>query len=112
MLAAGALHAFSGGKAPGSAQLLFPFTAWLGLVNHGIPIEHRVQTVIEEFAGGFLLGPSGATLLIDRRENQIRVAGAVRISPDDVSGILPDFKSQMEPHGSFRHRSQHGLKRL
>jgi hypothetical protein len=75
-------------------------------------MEHRDQPVIQEFAGGFLLRPSGAALFVDRSENDIRVAGAVRISPDDVSGILPDFEPQMETHGSFGHASQHGLQRL
>src|SRR5947209_1639121 len=105
MLRAAPLDAFSAGEAPASAQFLFPFTAGIGLMNERIPREHRVQPIIEEFASRFLLRPSGATLLIDGCENNIRTAGRVRIPPDDVSGILPDLESQVEPHGSFRHAS-------
>src|SRR5438132_12895435 len=99
MLRAAPLDAFSGGEAPGSAQFLFPFMAGIRLMNESIPIEHRVQPVIEEFARCFLLRPSRATLLVDGCENDIRIAGRVRISLDDISGILPDLEPQMEPHG-------------
>src|SRR5262249_18816824 len=71
VLAARPLYAFSRGKAPGSAQPLFPFMAGLRLINNGIPIEHRVQLVIEKFAGGFFFFPSTATLFVDRSENYI-----------------------------------------
>src|SRR2546425_7314283 len=112
MLGAAPLDAFSGGEAPGPTQFLFPFMAGIGLMNERIPIEHRMYAVIEEFARCFILRPSGATLLIDGRENDIRAAARVRISPDDISGILADLEPQMEPHGSFRHASQDGFKRL
>src|SRR3989442_8651885 len=101
MLGATPLEASSSRQAPGSAQFLFPFMAGIGLINERIPREHRIQPIIEEFASRFLLRPSGATLFVDGCENDIRTAGRVRIPPDDVSGILPDLESQMEPHGSF-----------
>src|SRR5262249_56665875 len=81
-------------------------------MNDRIPIEHREQSVIEEFAGGLLFCPSTATILVYRSENRIRVAGTVHISADHVSSILAGLKTQMEPHRSFRNAAQGCLKGL
>ena len=53
------------GKTPVSAKLLFPLMSGLRPVNHGIPIKHRVQTVIEEFAIGLFVCPPNGALFID-----------------------------------------------
>src|SRR5439155_21902015 len=112
MLASGPLYDFVRRKTPVSTQLLSPFMANFGLVNNRIPIEHRVQAVIEEFAGGFLLRPTGAAFFIDRSQNHVRVSCAVGVTSDDVSSVLADLKPQVEPHGSLGHAPQYGLQRL
>ena len=112
VLAARALDAFVRRETERAPHFLLPFTAGFRPVNDRIPMEDRVQPIIEEFAGGFFLEPSGAALCVDRRQNRIRISGAVRISPDDISRVLADFESQMEPHGSFGHAPQHRLKRF
>ena len=112
VLTARALYAFFRGQSKGMAQSLLPLAARLALVNDRIPVEDRVEPVIEEFPSGFLLRPSGAMLCVNRSQNCVRAAGAVRISRDNTSRILSDFESQMKTHRAFRHASQHGLKRF
>ena len=112
VLAARALDAFVRRETERAPHFLLPFTAGFRPVNDGLPMEDRVQPIIEEFAGGFLFGPAGRSFPIDRSQNGVRATAPVCIPPDDASSVLADFISQMESHRSLRHASQRRLEGL
>src|SRR5262249_51445525 len=74
VLGASPLHDLARGYPPISSEFLFPLVSGLGLVNHGIPIKHRVQTIIEEFTGGLFCRPSKSALFVNRSQNYIPVS--------------------------------------
>jgi hypothetical protein len=54
-----------------------------------------MEPVIEEFAGIFLFLPLRPPLLVDRTQDRIRISSAGEVTPDDVSRILTDLKSDV-----------------